>query len=119
MLPIDAHPDPFYGLDGQPWRGRVQTYDAPFSLKRADSFTLHINGTRQLHPGRRRRSRCSTTPAATGAPSCRGVGVKTPGVGVTLKVTKQKGTSMTVKLGTSTKVSPTATLTSARKAARD
>ena len=44
ILPIDSHPQPIYRLDGQPWRGRIQTYDAPFSLQQADSFTLHLNG---------------------------------------------------------------------------
>ncbi|MDG4807348.1 immune inhibitor A [Micromonospora sp. WMMD1120] len=43
-LIIDAHPRPLYNLTGAPWRARVQVYDAPFSLKKADSFTLHING---------------------------------------------------------------------------
>ena len=35
VLPIDSHPQPIYHLDGQPWRGRIQTYDAPFSLEKA------------------------------------------------------------------------------------
>ena len=118
MLPVDAHPDLFYGLNGQPFRGRVQTYDAPFSLKRADSFTLHINGTPSYIRGAKAQPLFDDTRSYWRAEQPR-TGVKTPGVGVTLEVTKQKGTSMTVKLGTSTKVSPTATLTSARKAARD
>ena len=33
-----------YNLDGAPWRARIQVYDAPFGLRKADSFTLHING---------------------------------------------------------------------------
>ena len=45
ILPIDAHPDPVFRLDGKPWRGQIQTYDAPFSLERADSFTLHMDPT--------------------------------------------------------------------------
>ncbi|GAA1841899.1 immune inhibitor A [Microlunatus capsulatus] len=118
VLPVDAHPDLFYGLNGQPFRGRVQTYDAPFSLKRADSFTLHINGTPSYIRGAKAQPLFDDTRSYWRAEQPR-TGVKTPGVGVTLKVTKQKGTSMTVKLGTSTKVSPTATLTSAREAARD
>ncbi|MBT8225359.1 MAG: M6 family metalloprotease domain-containing protein [Dactylosporangium sp.] len=44
ILPIDAHPELIYRTDGLPWRGRVQGYDAPFSLRRADSFTLHNTG---------------------------------------------------------------------------
>ena len=34
-------PAPIYRLDGKPWRGRIQTYDAPFGLEKSDSFTLH------------------------------------------------------------------------------
>ena len=44
ILPIDAHPDLIYRLDGGPWRPRIQGYDAPFGLAKADSFTLHNNG---------------------------------------------------------------------------
>lgn len=42
------------------------------------------------------------------------VGVKTPAVGVTLRVVNQGDTSMTVHLGRSAPISPTATLASAR-----
>ena len=41
VLPIDSHPQPIYRLDGATWRCRIQVYDAPFSLTRAESFTLH------------------------------------------------------------------------------
>ncbi|HEY5847533.1 MAG TPA: immune inhibitor A domain-containing protein, partial [Microlunatus sp.] len=44
VLAIDAHPTPFDNPDGDPWRGRIQTYDAPFSLERADSLVLRHNG---------------------------------------------------------------------------
>ena len=47
ILPIDSHPQPIYKLDGKPWRGRIQTYDAPFGLEKADSFTLHDQTTGQ------------------------------------------------------------------------
>jgi len=43
ILPIDAHPQPIYRLDGAPWRGRIGLYDAPFTLEDADSFELHFN----------------------------------------------------------------------------
>ena len=45
VLPIDANPRPIYRLDGKPWRGRIQTYDAPFGLEKSDSFTLHAQET--------------------------------------------------------------------------
>jgi len=47
ILPIDSQPQPIYKLDGKPWRGRIQTYDAPFSLEKAGSFTLHDQNTGQ------------------------------------------------------------------------
>ena len=51
ILPIDSHPAPIYNLEGQAWRGRIQTYDAPFGLEKADSFTLHVNGKPSLVRG--------------------------------------------------------------------
>jgi immune inhibitor A len=118
VLPIDSHPGLIYGLNGQPWRGRVQTYDAPFSLKRPDSFTLHINGRPSYIRGGNAQPLFDDTRSYWRAEQPR-TGVKTPGVGVTLEVTKQSGTSMTVKLGTSKSVSAAATLASARQAASD
>jgi immune inhibitor A len=56
ILPIDANPRAIYRLDGKPWRPRIQGYDAPFSLQKSDSFTLHAQET----------GRCSTTAARTG-----------------------------------------------------
>ena len=50
VLPIDSHPNPIYKLDGLPWRGRIQTYDSPFSLEKADSFTLARQRQGELHP---------------------------------------------------------------------
>ena len=45
ILPIDAHPRTIYTLDGDPWRPRIQMYDATFGLQKADSFTLHSQFT--------------------------------------------------------------------------
>jgi immune inhibitor A len=43
-LYIDSRPRPFLSITtGAPWRARVQVYDAPFSLEKADSMTLHVN----------------------------------------------------------------------------
>jgi immune inhibitor A len=67
---LDAHPKTLYRSDGAPWRTRVQKYDAPFSLTKADSFTLHATVSRATsvaRPG----SRCSMTPSSTSTPSCR------------------------------------------------
>ena len=51
ILPVDANPRPIVRLDGTLWRPRVSGYDAPFSLEKSDSFTLHVNGVAELHPG--------------------------------------------------------------------
>jgi immune inhibitor A len=44
-LYVDSHPKTLYRSDGQPWRTRVQMYDAPFSTKNTDSMVLHVDGT--------------------------------------------------------------------------
>ncbi|WP_374999409.1 immune inhibitor A domain-containing protein [Aeromicrobium sp. CTD01-1L150] len=44
-LPIDANPEPITNIvTGEPWRARVQVYDAPFSTTKAPSMTLHTDG---------------------------------------------------------------------------
>ena len=77
---------PLYRLDGLPWRARVQVYDAPFSLRKADSFTLHHQRPGHVHPWARRRSRCSTTPRSTSYEELPNHGVKLPAVGVKIRV---------------------------------
>ena len=113
ILPIDSHPDLIYNLEGRPWRGRIQTYDAPFSLQKADSFYLTLNGRRNYIRGQAAQPLFDDTRSYWRA-ELPNVGVKTPGVGVTLRVTRQENTSMTVRLGTSRTVSPAATMASAR-----
>ena len=97
VLPIDAHPRPIYNLDGQPWRGRIQTYDAPFSLEKADSFTLHINGKPSYIRGQ------AAVPLFDDSRSYwssvqPNVGVKVPNTGTTIRVLSQKGTSMKIRV---------------------
>jgi immune inhibitor A len=99
ILPIDSHPNPIYRLDGQPWRGRIQTYDAPFSLEKADSFTLHAQQTGQASYIRgqdaqpvfddRRSYWNAVLPY---------VGVKVPNVGVRMRVVSASGTTMRVRI---------------------
>jgi immune inhibitor A len=50
ILPIDAHPNALYRPDGAPWRARVQSFDATFTLSRTDAVTLHINGVSSAFP---------------------------------------------------------------------
>ena len=100
VLPIDSHPRVIYRIDGQPWRGRIQTYDAPFGLERADSFTLHVSGRASYIRGRPAQPLFDDTRSYWNA-TLPNVGVKTPGVGVTLRVLDQSKTSMRVRLGVS------------------
>ncbi len=102
ILPIDANPSVIYRLDGKPWRGRIQTYDAPFGLEKSDSLTLHAQETgaasyirgqagQPLFDDRRE----------YWDPALPNVGVKVPHVGVTIRVAQQSGTSMRVRVGSS------------------
>ena len=99
ILPIDAHPTPIYRLDGNIWRGRVQTYDAPFSLERADSFTLHIEGTGRASYIRGKAAEpVFDDRRAYWTPEQPFVGVKVPNAGVRIRVQSQLGTSMKIRI---------------------
>ena len=96
-LYIDAHPRPIYNLTGQPWRARVQVYDAPFSLKKADSFTLHLNSQPQYIRGQ------AAAPLFDDSkqywfPELPNHGVKVPNNGVKIRVVEQNGTSMKIRI---------------------
>ncbi|MEU5721372.1 immune inhibitor A domain-containing protein [Micromonospora sp. NPDC047738] len=93
---IDAHPRPIYNLTGNPWRARVQVYDAPFSLKQADSFTLHINSQPQYIRGQDAQPLFDDTKQYW-FPELPNHGVKLPATGTKIKVLKQNGTSMKVQ----------------------
>ena len=99
ILPVDSHPEPIYRLDGKPWRGRIQTYDSPFGLEKADSFTLHAQETGQASYIRGqaaqpvfddRRSYWNAVQP--------NVGVKVPNAGVRMEVRSASGTSMKVRI---------------------
>jgi len=99
VLPIDANPRPIYRLDGKPWRGRVQTYDAPFGLEKSDSFTLHAQETGAASYIRGQ----AAVPTFDDRkeywdPALPYVGVKVPHVGVQIRVTQQSGTSMRIRV---------------------
>ena len=99
VLPIDANPRAIYRLDGKPWRSRIQGYDAPFSLQKSDSFTLHAQETGQASYIRgqaavpvfddRRSYWDAAIPLA---------GVKVPNEGVRIQVQRQEGTSMRIRI---------------------
>ncbi|MFC3382826.1 immune inhibitor A domain-containing protein [Couchioplanes azureus] len=97
-LIIDAHPAPFYNLEGLPWRARIQVYDAPFSLKKADSFTLHINGKPSYIRGQAAQPQFDDTKKYF-YDELPNHGVKLPAVGVKIKVLDVNNTSMKIKIG--------------------
>ncbi|WP_255559816.1 MULTISPECIES: immune inhibitor A domain-containing protein [unclassified Mumia] len=97
-LPIDAHPEPIINITtGAPWRARIQVYDAPFGLIKADSMTLHTNG---------KPSYIRAQPAQPVFDDTKKYwyeelpnhGVKLPAVGVRVKVLQQEGTSMRIRV---------------------
>jgi immune inhibitor A len=102
ILPIDANPRPIYNLDGTAWRGRIQTYDAPFGLEKSDSFSLHtptgkvsyIRGQPAVPVFDDRRDYWD--------PALPRVGVKVPRAGVRMQVVSQDGTSMRVRVSGTT-----------------
>ncbi|WP_176308468.1 immune inhibitor A domain-containing protein [Micromonospora sp. NBS 11-29] len=93
---IDARPRPLYNLTGQPWRARVQVYDAPFGLKKADSFTLHINSQPQYVRGQDAQPLFDDTKQYW-FPELPNHGVKLPATGTKIKVLEQNGTSVKVR----------------------
>ncbi|WP_239456315.1 immune inhibitor A domain-containing protein [Nocardioides solisilvae] len=103
VLPVDANPNVDFNLQGQPWRGRIQTYDAPFGLERSDSFTLTAGGRKSLVRGEAAQpvfddsdpNRYFQPYVDGGLPR---VGVKVAGVGVKIEVLQQSGTSMKIRV---------------------
>jgi immune inhibitor A len=97
ILPVDSHPRAIYRItDGLPWRCRIQVYDAPFSLTRAASFTLHVNSEPSYIRGQdavpvfddRRSYWDPVTPACS---------VKVPSAGVRIRVLEVDGTSIRIR----------------------
>jgi immune inhibitor A len=100
ILPIDSRPDLVYKLDGQPWKPTVQGYDAPFSLAKAASFTLHSSGQASYIRGQNGQSLFDDTRSYYREDLVAGMryGVKLPKAGVKIKVLSRDGTSMRVKI---------------------
>ena len=98
ILPIDSHPQPIYHLDGQPWRARIQVYDAPFSLKKADSFTLHLNGQASYIRGQKAQPLFDDSQSYWN-PVQPTVGVKVPDAGVRISVLSQSASTMRIRVG--------------------
>ncbi|WP_091433506.1 immune inhibitor A domain-containing protein [Micromonospora yangpuensis] len=93
---IDSRPEPIYNLTGQPWRARVQVYDAPFSLRKADSFTLHVNSQPQYIRGKAAKPLFDDTKKYWFA-ELPNHGVKLPATGTKIRVVEENGTSLKVR----------------------
>ena len=98
-LYIDAHPEPIYNLDGTPWRTRIQIYDAPFSKRKADSFTLHFDGKPSYIRGQNGQPVFDDTKNWFD-PVQLDHGVKVANAGVKITVLSESGTSARVRLDT-------------------
>lgn len=96
-LYIDSHPRPIYNLTGAPWRARIQVYDAPFGLKKADSFTLHINGQANHIRGQAGQPLFDDTKKYW-YEELPNHGVKLPAVGVKIRVLSRDGTSLKIRV---------------------
>jgi immune inhibitor A len=99
VLPVDAHPAPIYNLEGGMWRERIAAYDAPFSLNKADSFTLHVNGKPSYVRGQAAVPLFDDTKTYWFAAQPN-AGVNLPATGTTIRVVSASGTSMKIKVGT-------------------
>ena len=92
-----AHPQPIFRIDGPPWRSRVQIYDAPFSLTRARSFTLHVNGRASLIRGQNAQPVFDDS-RPYWVPEIPQTGVKVPDTGTRIRVASVDGTSMRIRV---------------------
>lgn len=97
ILPVDSHPAPIYNLEGRPWRERIAGYDAPFSLSKADSFTLHINGKASYIRGQNAVPLFDDTKQFWFADQPN-AGVTLPATGTTIRVQSVNGTSMKIRI---------------------
>ncbi|MGC4943059.1 immune inhibitor A domain-containing protein [Kribbella sp. DT2] len=97
ILPIDSHPAPINRLDGQTWRPRVSGYDAPFGLEKADSFTLHVNGSASYVRGQDAVKTFNDSKSYWDASQPQN-SVKVPNNKVNITVVSRTGTTMKVKV---------------------
>jgi immune inhibitor A len=97
ILPVDANPRPLVRLDGTLWRPRVAGYDAPFSLEKSDSITLHVNGQANYIRGQAAQPLFRDNKSYWDATQP-GASVKVPNTGTNIKVVSQRGTSMDVRV---------------------
>lgn len=96
-LYIDSRPVPMADVNGNLWRARIQVYDAPFSVKTAGSFTLHVDGVKSRVKGAKANPLFDDTKQYW-FPELPNHGVKLPGVGVEIKVLRQRADHVSISV---------------------
>lgn len=99
VLPIDAHAEPERWSDGTLMRGRIQSYDSPFSWYPSDGMTLHRDGEKKtvwpkwgtpVFDDRNGTYWYETNPQA---------GVKVPDTNTRIEIVKQPRSGKTITVG--------------------
>ena len=96
-LPIDSRPRPLVAMDGSYWRARLQVYDAPFSTRKADSFTLHAAGRPSYVRGQAAAPTFDDGKQYWFA-ALPNHGVKVPDAGVRITVQQQRADGMRIRI---------------------
>lgn len=96
-LYIDSRPVPMANVNGDLWRARVQVYDAPFSVRTADSFTLHVDGVESQIKGAKANPLFDDTQQYWFA-ELPNHGVKLPAAGVEIRVLRQRTDGMSIEV---------------------
>ena len=97
ILPIDAHPKPIAKLDGTYWSSTYGTYDSPFGLEKADSFTLHTNGEPDYIRGQAA-AQLFHDDGSYWSAAQPNASVKVPNTGTNIRVLTQDGTGMKIRV---------------------
>ncbi len=99
ILPVDAQARVLHNLEGRPWRGRIQTHDAPFGLQRTDSFGLRINGKPSLVRGQAGVATFDDSdPERYYKRELPANGVRVAGTGTRIRVLEEDGTSVRIRV---------------------
>lgn len=105
VLPVDAHATPLKWADGTLMRNRIQAFDSSFSLYPTDSIQLHKAGTAKrigAQPGKSVFDDRKGTYWSEENPTA-GVQVPDTNTKITIKDEPRDGSTITVKVGSSTK----------------
>ncbi|WP_221933661.1 immune inhibitor A domain-containing protein [Aeromicrobium piscarium] len=96
-LIVDANPRPMINIvTGEPWRARIQMYDAPFSTRKSDSMTLHTDGQPSYIRGQAAKPVFDDTKQYF-FEELPNHGVKLPATGFKARVLEENGTSLKVR----------------------